>query len=289
VSCQRARIRCSIIAALLATVSVLALPQSQAFGAGGKSIESASAVVYGQQEFGNTAEGSYLTSSCGLFGGFAGCCEHAYRSFWSLSVVAGDQLTIDWESQALETELKLAPVGTTDYTLFQTELAAEQSLASNGKNQLTYKPPQSGVMPLYFRQCGNTPGPYDFVATDQHALVVSLDRTSYVTLNTGVTAHASLADGTPVPNGMAFWLNAYWPRHGFANYEAKSSGGNLRFRLALPPSTIGKTVTLVVVRLAGAEYLATKSTSIRPHVNPPKPTHSPPRHGRHHHHHHHHH
>jgi hypothetical protein len=272
-----------LVLALLLLLLLLALPQAEAFGAGGKDIASAPAVVYGQQQLGNTAEGSDLAGSCGLFGGFSGCCETAYREFWSLSVTAGDLLTIDWESQVLATELKLLPVGTTDFNVFQTEVVASQSLPGNGKNELKYTASQNGAMPLDFRVCEATPGPYDFIATDQHALVVSLNSRAYIIPTNTLTAHAYLADGSPVPNDLEFWLNAYWRRHGFAQYRAVSSGGSVRFPLALPRSTEHHAVTFVVVRPAGARYQAVTSARLRVHVNPPAFTH----HGHGHRHHHH--
>jgi hypothetical protein len=277
------RAGCSLLI-VLGLLLMLTLPQAEAYGAGGKNIASAPSVVYGQQQLGNTAEGSHLTSSCGLFGGFSGCCEAAYREFWSLNVTAGDLLTIDWESQVLATELKLLPVGTTDFNFFQTEVVADQSLPGNGKSELKYKAPQSGVMPLDFRVCEATPGPYDFIATDQHALVVSLNSRGYIIPTNTLTAQTNLADGSPAPDGLEFWLNAYWRRHGFAQYRAVSSGGSLRFPLALPRSTEHHTVTFVVVRPAGARYQAANSARLRVHVNPPAPTHHGHRHRHHHHH-----
>jgi hypothetical protein len=251
---------------------------------GGKSIAAATRVVYGQQEFGNTATSAFQPGSCGWGGE-----EDAYRSFWSMGVLAGDQVTVDWESSAPDTEIKLAPIGTTDYNLFQVTLAAEESLSGNGKNELQYTSPQTGILPLYFRICGATPGPYDFIATDQHAVVTALAPRLHIPTATTVSGTASLADGTPVPDGMAFTLTAKWSSQGLAQFTATSIAGTLDFPVALPPEAAGRNVTLTITRPADTQYLAAKSTSLKVGVARPKPAPRPVRrHHRHRHRHHHH-
>jgi hypothetical protein len=252
----------------------LALPQTPTQAAGGKSIASATPVVYGQQEFGNTANDQYLEDSCG-FG------TDGYRSYWAASVLAGDLLTINWEATH-GTELKLMPVGTTDYTLFQTNPVISQELSSNNKNQAVYTAPQAGLMPLYFRVCTyseNVAGPYDFTVTDQHALVVGLQPYLHIKSTTVLSGSVHLADGSPIPDGLAFTLTATWPGNGTATYSASTVGNNLSFPLALPASAQGQIVTFTVTRPADLQYQAAKSAELKVKVARPKPEAvTPPRH-----------
>ncbi len=68
---------------------MLALPMS-AKAEGGTSITAAPSAIAGQQEFGNLVNG---------FKHEDGCSNQVYESFWTLSVVAGDEATFDWETQ----------------------------------------------------------------------------------------------------------------------------------------------------------------------------------------------
>jgi hypothetical protein len=239
---------------------LLALPPTHSLAAGGSSIATAPAVTYGQQEIGNTATGQYLEDSCGfLIGG--------HRSYWGLSVLAGDKVTINWEGTP-GTHLDLMPVGTTDYTLFQTDPALYQDLSSNGKNQAQYTAPATGVMPLFFRVCtysGEEPGPYAFIATVQHQLLTALTPIATIKRTSVITGATSLADGTPAPDGLLFHLVAKWHSGGQlvrAATSATTVSGALSFNLALPPAAAGKTVRLSISRAEDASYQATKSASI---------------------------
>ena len=275
---QARRIRAWIICSTLAAALLLglALLPGTALATGGKSIAAAPPVVYGQQEFGNTATDQYLEDGCFL--GFA----NLYRSYWSLSVTAGDLLTINWEGTP-GTELEVMPVGTTDYTLFQTDPVVDQSLSSNGKNQAQYAAPVAGSMPLYFQVCASdseeVPGPYDFTVTAQHALVVGLTPRLHIRTNSVLYGTATLASGLPAPDGLVFTLTATWPA-GSASYSATSVGGGLAVPLALPESAEGEAVTFAVTRAADVQYQAAKSAELsikvaRPRVAPPAPAPKP--------------
>jgi hypothetical protein len=242
------------------------LPTAPAVADGGNSIASAPIVTYGQPQLGNTATGQHLESSC--FYEF----EDGWRSYWKVNVLAGDELTIDWESVAEDTEIELEPVGTTDFTLFQTSDAADQDLASNGKAQLKYRAPVSGLMPLYFLNCGHSTsdaGPYSFTATAQHALLTALAPISNVYKNSTIAGSASLADGTPAPDGLIFHLVAKWHSGGDllrVATSAATAGGGLVFQLALPGETVGKTVRLSVSRSEDPAYQPTRSTPVNVRV-----------------------
>ncbi len=273
-----------LVIGAVAAVLLLALPSTSALAAGGKSIATATPVAYGQQEFGNTATDQFLEDSCG-FG------IDAWRSYWNLNVLAGDELTIDWEGSP-GTELKLVAVGTTDFTFFQKEPVASQSLSSNGHSELKYKAPQTGVMPMYFRVCDfyeSAAGPYDFMATDQHALVVGLQQYAHIKSTTTLWGTASLADGTPVPDGLVFTLTASWGTRGQAQYQAASGGGALSFPLTLPVSAQGRFVTFTITRAADTQYQEAKSAGLKVKVAlPKKPVVHHHHHRRRHHHHRHH-
>ena len=91
----------------------------------GTSIATAQAVVFGQQEFGNTINGRLWEN---------GNCDEGKRkeneSYWTLSLVAGDELAIDWEAQQPQTKLELFPIGTTDFSLGKAAPLVQQGLAA---------------------------------------------------------------------------------------------------------------------------------------------------------------
>lgn len=267
-------------AALLSLFFLLVLPQAQASASGGASIASAPLVVYGQQEFGNTASDGGNASPNGV----SLDCDNGpnYESLWNLPVVAGDKVTIDYEGAI--GGLLIFETGTTDYSVGSARYR-ESYPGENRKGEFVFSAPRTGIMPInFFLGCASYgPGPYDFTAADRHKLILSLAPRAYIIPTNTLTAQVHLADGSPAPDGLAFWLRAYWPRHGFAEYRAKTTGGTLRFPLALPASTEHQTVTFVVVRPAGAHYQTAKSALMHAHVNQPTPTHRRHRHHRRHH------
>jgi hypothetical protein len=270
-------------AAIVTLLCASALVPTTAAAAGGKSIASATPVAYGVQQFGNTADDQFLKESCSFW-------ADGWRSYWSLAVTAGDLVTINWEGVP-STELKLMPIGTTDFNLFQTNPVLSESLSSNGKNQAQYTVPQTGVMPLYFRLCGEEPGPYDFLVTTQHGLAVSFPPRENIRTTSLVYGGASLSNGAPAPDGMTFTLTATWPS-GSATYSAASVGGGLSFQLALPEEAEGQTAKLAISRPSDSQYLEAKSAEIKVKVARTKaaaPTPKPHRKKRHHHHRRHHH
>jgi hypothetical protein len=259
---------------LLGLVALLgALLPASAFAEGGKTIATAPPVVYGQQEFGNTALGQKLPSSC--FFGF----ENYYDQFWALNAQAGDVVTIDW-SGVEATTLRLYAVGTTDYTVFSetTSPVEEQELNTNASNQLTYTVPVSGTMPLEFAVCEESssepPGPYNFTATVQHGLAVSLTPPPTIQTNSTISGSVHLISGAPVPDGLAFTLSVAG-QFGTASYTATTSGGALSFPLALPASAAGQEVKMTISRPADAEYAAVKSSEVTATVAAPSPAPAP--------------
>ena len=271
------RLRRALPVLLLGLLALLS--PASAFAEGGKTIAASTPVSLGQQEFGNTAEGQDLEGQA---------CR--YRSYWNVTATAGDLLTIDWEGTP-GTELNLMPVGTTDFTLFQTEPVVHQEESSNHKNQATYTAPVSGSMPLYFRSCPfssdfgeGQPGPYSFLVTDQHALVATIQPYLHLKTTTTVYGSAALAGGSPVPDGTSFDLTVSWPGNHLVQYAAASLAGGLAFPMALPEEAEGQNVTLAISRPADGTYQAVKSAEVTAKVAAPPPPAPPVRHHRKHHH-----
>ncbi len=278
---QRALLTASL--AVLSLLLMLVLPQAQAFASGGADIASAPPISYGKQLFGSTATDGHGEDSFGCGVGL---------SWWLLPVLAGDEVTIDVEG-ALN-QLDAMTVGTTDYNLHSSSVFTYAEVGSSDKQELSFTAPVGGAMPLeFFTACGDSwrqPGPYDFTATDHHAVVAALKRYPHIKTTTPLVGTASLADGTPVPDGMAFTLTVSWSNHSHAQYSATSVGGVLTFPLSLPATAQGKKATFVVTRPADGQYQAAKGDKMevvvaRPRVLAP-PAHRHHRHRRHRHPHH---
>ena len=138
-----------------------------ALASGGASIAAAPTVAFGQQEFGNTATDDAAAGGC--------------DSWWLVPTIAGDHLTVDWESMPAANGnqpayyANLYPVGTDDFDVTQTAPVASGTLSSNNHQQLTYVAPRTGTMPLDFtNNCGNNgTGPYDFFVYVSHQLILN--------------------------------------------------------------------------------------------------------------------
>jgi hypothetical protein len=234
----------------------LALPVTGANAAGGANIASAPTVAYGQHTFGTTATGSYQK------------CYPA--EYWSLVMKAGDQVTIDWatSSHDFAERALIYPAGTTDFSINNVNALEYYELGSNNHAEAVFKTGVSGSFPLVFIGDGcyePTPGPYDFTATIQHSLTISLKSYTHIRTTTTISASANLVDGAPVPDGTAFNLSVTWPNpnHESATYTATSGGGAFSFPLALPESAKGKTATLIVSRPADPQFLSAESAKLQ--------------------------
>lgn len=243
----------SVAACLL----LAAFVPATASAAGGANIASAPTVVYGQHTFGTTATGRF---------------ENCYPAeYWSLAMKAGDQVTIDWAASSREFAYKarIYPAGTTDFSINNVSSLESFYLGSNNHAEAVFKSGLSGSFPLIFigeEGCSQpSPGPYDFTATIQHALTVSLKSYTRIRTTTMIAASANLVDGSPVPDGTAFNLSVTWPNpnHESATYTATSVGGAFSFPLALPASAMGKTATLIVSRPADSQFLAAESAKLQ--------------------------
>jgi hypothetical protein len=178
----------------LALLGVIAVVAGPAFADGGQTIAAATPVVIGEQQFGNTANGGALAGGC-----YPNNLS-VYYSWWSLPVIAGDSVTIDWEvsAPASGTAIGVWATGTTDFTIEQTKAAQSQDLNSNNKAELKFAAPQTGNMPLAFvvdTLCRGVQGPYDFTATIKHGVLLALPRVSSLRRHSQLRVRAHTPDG----------------------------------------------------------------------------------------------
>lgn len=138
---------------------------------GAPSIASAPVISYGQQAFGNTANGSHFSRS------LTSPYLQGWNSFWSLPVVAGDQITVDWEAPPRSgTHLQLYAPGTSDFTVGHARPLAEDFEGEQGRNELRYTAATSGAIPLDVRTQAPNGSTYAFTAYVRHALTLSTPR-----------------------------------------------------------------------------------------------------------------
>jgi hypothetical protein len=175
---------------LLLALTAAGLPTS-ASAEEGTSIATAPSAVAGQQEFGNLVYG---------FKREDGCSNQVYESFWTLSVTAGDEITVDWETQ-MDLGMAVYPAGTSDFTVAKTGRVLTSHIGANGKEQATLTASASGNMPIVFTtepggcDFDGSPGSYAFTVYITHELVVSVPRV--VTLHT----HGSIKVSAHDPEG----------------------------------------------------------------------------------------
>jgi hypothetical protein len=251
---------------MLATVLVTTLASMLAFSlpataAGGTAIAGAPAVTPGVQQFGNTAAGSVI--SC-------------YRSqFWTLNVVAGDQVVIDWEAATVWPSLAVFPVGTTDFSLGDTRPYDSFELNSNGKAQSTFTAPTTGAMPVRFRTYGcadSAHGPYDFTVYIKHATVVSFQQPAVLSRTGTLQVSVHNPDGAAITSGVEALVQARLGSEAWTTMgSAMLSGAPTTIGYALPASYAGRTAQVRVVA-GGAGYLsaasATASISVQGSAGP---------------------
>ncbi len=128
--------------------------------------------------------------------------------------------------------------------------------------------------------------PYDFTLEPPlHYLSLAIQEMKRVKPTGVIRATATLANGLPAPDGLAFSLAVTWPK-GSASYTGVSSGGVVGFQLALPTTAYGERATFVASHPADGTYIGVSSRLRINVVKPPKPRHRH-RHHRHHRHHHH--
>lgn len=111
--------------------------------------------------------------------------------------------------------------------------------------------------------------PYDFtVEAPRHFLGLTVAAKSKVHANGVIRAAATLADGTPVPDGTVFNLTVTWGDHGIASYSVAAVGGQVVFVLALPEEAWRQHASFLVWRAADAVYQEVRQ-KVNIRVTPP--------------------
>lgn len=152
-------------------------------------IAGAPTVVFGQQEFGNTATDSETTCPA----------LQEQDSWWLLPAQAGDRVTIDYEGSGVRQE-RLFRIGTNDFNYPARDQSPFQQTDSGGGNaEAVITIPQTESWPLEFDSWSacNSPigGPYDFTAYVAHKVIVSLSARRGRAHQTVFTAKLSSPDG----------------------------------------------------------------------------------------------
>jgi hypothetical protein len=251
---------------------------------GGQTISGAPAIVSGQQEFGNTA--TWPADSNGI-----------HHSYWGLSVTAGDEVTIDWEvPPAADNDnpfLRVYPSGTTDFSVDNTVPVHDQNLNSNGRNELVFSAPITGLMPLDFS--ADETGPYDFTVRVEHDVRLGLPAMTTLPLTGTVSVGVHNPDGVALSDPALIVYLQIKPKHGDWTTigSAPASAGVATIAYTVASTLSGQKAALRAVS-AGPSYVTDSTPSEKVLVGdapppPPRPVHHRHRHRHHHHHHHRHH
>jgi hypothetical protein len=252
--------------AALVTVAVAGFAAQTAAASGGTNVASAPSIVYRQQEFGNTVTDNGESPGEPVSFHLDAGCANGNSSWWTLSVQAGDKVTIDFEGGA--STMLVYRVGTTDFNLLSTDSFLESDMPNNDKQEATFSTPASGSMPVDFYDCADqpAPGPYDFTASVLHGLVVSLNvgavnhrkhRTAFVVAlhspsGGGVSNPALRSDVQILAHGRWVTLRTIGAPYAFSDRWSQRQRGNrqsLRVRVHGPgyQTTISRTVRVTAV------------------------------------------
>jgi hypothetical protein len=196
-----------------------------AWGDGARTIAGAPRAAWGVAHTGTTVDvGAPCPARIGSF-----------FSYWTLRVIEGDRLTIDWGAQQKGTVLSLLPAGTADPAAAPTDTDTLEEMY--GKSELNAAPAaRSGIVPLQVHGfvCDGGGGPYDFTASVRHAVRLSLPAGRRV--RSRVTVTVRTPDGRPVSSralrvSVQARLRGHWRPAG----RASVAHGRARVRLALRP------------------------------------------------------
>ena len=254
----------------VASMATLLVAASSASADGGKSIASAPTAVYGQQEFGNTANGQADPSSCSDL-----------NSWWLLPVAAGDDITVDVEHHSAITWLRVYPVGTTDFT-WRGARPTVESLWPADQKEINFTAEQSGVMPLLFNvnaTCvqSRDPGPYDFTAIVNHGVRLSVPPTSRLSLGGAMTIGVHTPDGDAISDpALDVALQVLDASHHWTTVgHASPSSGTANVGYAIPSGLVRRMLQMRAVA-AGPSYTtetsATQQVALPPALRLKLPT-----------------
>jgi hypothetical protein len=244
--------RCAVATIAVGAVSLFA-GSAVALADGGQTIATATPVVYGQLETGNTANGGVTTDGA-----------DGYESYWALNVTNGDDVTINWTAPLDQNGngpvLSVYEVATNDASIEDANPFWSDNLGANGQDAMTFTADETGMMPL---QCEESaPGPYQFSATVTHAVVLTVPNVSTLadkgTIDVGVANPdgTGLSDPSLVVDLQVQASGQAWSTIG----SASASGGSAKIAYTVPASLDGKTVQLQALA-QGAAYQTQTSTS----------------------------
>lgn len=249
------------LVAALAVLGVTVAAASANSNNGGANIASAPTVPPGQQEFGNTTDGSI---------------GDKWGDWWKLSLVASDKITVDWESGKVTdscgtynaaSRLDFWPVGTTDFSVNNVQPLVTLPLGENGKAESMFTANRTGTFLMRFEAgCDGSAhpygGPYDFTAYVRHALVLAVSGQTKALIQRAhraplphrgtVVFAAHLADGTPVSGDVGATLFAYWASKWHPIGKGAAKGGQIVVPYQLPASVHG--LIRLSVNVGGANY-----------------------------------
>jgi hypothetical protein len=216
--------------ALVAAAGLVLLAAPAARADGGRTIATAPRAAWGILYTGTTVDpGAPCPARLG-----------SYFSYWTLRVVEGDRLTIDWGAQQKDTVLNLLPAGTTDATAATATPTDTQALDEMyGKSELTAQPQRrSGIVPLQLHGfvCDGGGGPYDFTAHVRHAVRLRVFWHHRLRSRAPVTVGVRSPDGRPISSrtlrvSLQARIRGAWRPAG----HASPFRGRARVRLALRP------------------------------------------------------
>jgi hypothetical protein len=251
-------IRCAAAALAISALSLFA-GSAVAFADGGQTIATATPVVLGQLELGNTLNGGVTTD--GLNG---------FESYWALNVTNGDDVTIAWQAP-LDVSgngplLSAYDVGTDDSSVLDASPSQSEPLGADGTDAMTFTADATGVMPLQFESgvcCSESvPGPYQFTATVTHAVALTLPNVSSLAAKGTIPVSVANPDGLGVSDPtLAVELQVQAAGQAWTTIgTASASGGAAKISYTVPASLAGKTVKLQALA-QGAAYQTQTSSS----------------------------
>ncbi len=213
---------------------------------GGTSIAQAPTITPGQQLFGDTSIGNYPRS----------CRDHGTADFWKLQLVAGDDVTINWETTGDYLRvIDVWPANTDDFNINNREPFQIFFLGANRKQQSKFTANASGAYPLVFNNsCGGT-GPYSFVTYVTHRLTLFAPRAPRAsTRTTRLVVRVRTPDGQPITDSrLRVKLEGSWRGtwHGLASAAPQSGRASLSFKV---PRSLRGTRIRLRIRAGGGGY-----------------------------------
>lgn len=272
------------VAVIVGSVVVLATASAAtAFEGGGREPSMAPVISWGQ----------HYTGQLNNHKSEANFSHEGEVAFWRLPPVSTrDQVVINWQALPYTGNRGGFPVymilvqgvddfswgerfnGATEYEF--SDAVNELSGSGSSRTVLTVQDADASSTYLEFFSGADVSNPEDFetypydftVEAPRHFLGLAITPKKKVHANGAIWAAATLADGSPVPDGLVFDLKVEWEGGGVATSTAASVGGRLAFPLSLPESAWRKRGSFLVSRGEDATYQgALQKTAAR--ITPP--------------------